>query len=168
MQSRPHDLVVKFAIPDGRDRAGREFGALSPLRQAGLCIAPRPVLLDRDAYELPVVVQTYLPGEVSVAPPPDDEEWLRLLEHLLAAQSVTPDRASVALPLALAAARERRASSATRVGTGAAATGEARPYSLRALLERLEAAVLPVWPAPGQALRRADPDITNFVRRPGP
>src|SRR5512139_1869716 len=62
------DLAVKFTLRDARDRAGREYGALLALQAAGLDLAPVPVLLDRKRYPLPVVVQTWLPGEVSAAP----------------------------------------------------------------------------------------------------
>lgn len=40
------DFAVKFTIRDQRDRAGREYRALSALAQAGLTIAPHPMLLD--------------------------------------------------------------------------------------------------------------------------
>ena len=76
------DVVVKFTIRDARDRAGREFNALTALRQAGLHIAPAPVLLDRDSYAQPVVVQTWLDGEVDDAVPTTDEAWEKILRHL--------------------------------------------------------------------------------------
>ena len=81
------DLVVKFAIRDERDRAGREFGALTALRQAGLKIAPAPLLLDCERYPLPVVVQTWLEGEVVDAVPASDDDWELLLRRLVAVHS---------------------------------------------------------------------------------
>jgi hypothetical protein len=53
-----HDLAIKWTIRDERDRAGREHAALTALRQAGLDIAPAPILLERERYPQPVVVQT--------------------------------------------------------------------------------------------------------------
>jgi hypothetical protein len=41
------DLAVKFVVDDGRDRAGHEYRALQVLRQAGLDVAPEPLLLAR-------------------------------------------------------------------------------------------------------------------------
>lgn len=78
------DLVVKFAICDERNRAGREYAALLALRQAGLAIAPEPLLLDRNSHALPVVVQTWLEGDVSGTPPRADAEWVRNSDQGLA------------------------------------------------------------------------------------
>lgn len=69
------DLAVKFAIRDGRDRAGREYGAPLALQQAGLLVAPAPILLERMRYSQPVVVQTWVDVRVSSAPPATDAEW---------------------------------------------------------------------------------------------
>lgn len=52
------DYAVKFTLRDARDRAGREAAALCALREAGLEIAPILVLLDRDRYAQPIVIQT--------------------------------------------------------------------------------------------------------------
>ena len=76
------DVVVKFAREDGRDRAGHEYQALTALRRAGLDLAPRPLLLDRVAYRWPVVVQSWLPGEVGSMPRTDDE-WDGIVGHLV-------------------------------------------------------------------------------------
>jgi hypothetical protein len=66
--TNPHsDLAVKFTVRDERDRAGREYGALLALQQAGLWIAPQPVWLERERYAQPVVVQTWLNGDVCSA-----------------------------------------------------------------------------------------------------
>ena len=71
------DLAVKFVIHDKRDRAGREHDALLALSQAGLSVAPEPLLLDRSSYAQPVVVQTWLEGEVSGGLPSTDAECIR-------------------------------------------------------------------------------------------
>ncbi|HEU5102450.1 MAG TPA: hypothetical protein VFU22_25680, partial [Roseiflexaceae bacterium] len=95
------DLAIKFTIRDQRDRAGREYGGLLALRQAGLAIAPAPLWLDRDRYPQPVVVQSWLAGDVLAAPPNGDEEWQQLLNHYLAMHVLTPASTSVALQPAL-------------------------------------------------------------------
>ncbi|HEX6387649.1 MAG TPA: hypothetical protein VF177_23515 [Anaerolineae bacterium] len=50
------DLAVKFTIRDARRRAQREYNALLALQQAGLSVAPLPILLDETNYALPVNV----------------------------------------------------------------------------------------------------------------
>src|SRR5262245_48429654 len=84
------DFAVKFTIRDKRDRAGREYAALRALRAAGLTLAPEPVLLDRASYPQPVVVQTWLAGEVSATPPAGDDEWRALLNHYAAIHGIAP------------------------------------------------------------------------------
>ena len=59
------DMAVKFTIRDERDRAGREYYTLLALRQAGFDLAPEPMLLDRNRFKQPVVVMSWLPGDVS-------------------------------------------------------------------------------------------------------
>lgn len=58
-------FAVKFTLRDGRRQAWREFQALTALQAHGLAIAPEPILLDEDSYPQPVVVQTWLDGEVT-------------------------------------------------------------------------------------------------------
>jgi aminoglycoside phosphotransferase (APT) family kinase protein len=160
------EIVVKFTIRDERDRAGREFGALTALRQAGLKIAPAPLLLDRDRYPLPVVVQTWLEGEVLDAVPASDDEWELLLRHLVAVHSVTPDRVNVDLPTATINAynvlegRQLIRESVTPIPP------EERPDTLRELLQRFETASLPEWDDKRVALIRLDNNTLNYVRRP--
>lgn len=162
------DLVVKFTIRDARDRAGREFNALTALRQAGLHLAPVPVLLDRDSYVQPVVVQTWLEGEVDNAVPATDAAWERILRHLIAVHTVTPEHVSVSLrPGTLCAynVREGRAMIAEHT---AHIPPEARPKALREVLRHFEAAELPAWAEKHISLVRLDNNIRNYIRRPGP
>ena len=100
------DLTCKSTIHDQRDRAGHEYGALSALRQAGLQLAPEPLLLDRSSYAQPVVVQTWLQGEVSAAPPATMADWQSLLQHQALVHTVTPDNTGVMLPYAAVVARD--------------------------------------------------------------
>lgn len=160
------DLAVKFTLRDARDRAGREYGALQALQAAGLDLAPVPLLLDRKRYTLPVVVQTWLPGEVSATPPVTDAEWHSLIEHLVRAHTVTRDKARVRLPAAVldvdSAARGLRAVHEQLARLPRAA----QPAALQALVRGLERTRFPRWPRPAAALCRCDSNISNFVRRP--
>jgi aminoglycoside phosphotransferase (APT) family kinase protein len=153
---------------DERDRAGREYGALQALAQAGLDLAPKALLLDRDSYPQPVVVQTWLPGESSDRLPEREDEWRALLEHLILIHGVTPQQVDVPLqPPTLdastaAQARERVRWQVARVPR------EAQPDSLRALLARMEAAKEPTWPKAPLGLCRCDNNLRNYIRRPVP
>jgi aminoglycoside phosphotransferase (APT) family kinase protein len=160
------DLAIKFAIRDERDRAGREYAALLALQQAGLSIAPAPLWLERERYPQPVVVQSWLAGDVLAAAPSDDREWQRLLDHYLAVHMLTPARiAPIALPPAVLnftsadhGLREIRRQLDT------IPTPE-QPADLRELVRNIQKAALPTWPTPRLALCRVDPNTLNFVRR---
>jgi aminoglycoside phosphotransferase (APT) family kinase protein len=161
------DLVVKFTIRDGRDRAGREFAALQTLQAAGLAIAPVPVLLDRDRYPQPVVVQRYLAGEASAVPPTTEEGWHALVTHYAAIHSVQIG----SVPVEVAPAVLTMSDGATGMGhiydQFARVPPASRPPTLAPTIARLERLALPRWLPPPMALCRIDANISNFLRRPG-
>jgi hypothetical protein len=162
-----HDLAIKFTIRDSRDRAGREYHALLAIQQAGLSIAAAPLWLERERYAQPVVVQSWLAGEIHAAPPAGDAEWQRLLEHYLAIASVTPARAGV--PLAAAVLNMRSAAGGLHEIRQQLAyiPEDDRPAALSKLVDHVERMPLPEWSAPDLALCRVDPNTLNFVRRAG-
>jgi thiamine kinase-like enzyme len=161
------DLVIKFTVRDERDRAGREYGALAALCQAGLSIAPEPIQLDRANYDQPVVVQSWLEGEVSDTPPTTDDGWQKLVQHLASVHTVTPEKMRMQLPWATINAntaeqgKQRVWQQVTHIPR------RAQPASLRALLRRFEASQFPEWPSAPVALCRLDNNIANYIRRPG-
>jgi aminoglycoside phosphotransferase (APT) family kinase protein len=161
------DLSIKFTVRDERDRAGREYGALLALQQAGLPIAPRPILLDRTSYSQPVVVQTWLEGPVSPAPPSTEAEWESLVRHLAAIHTLTPARTDVQLAAAVTNANSAEEGRQEVRQQAAYLPWQARPASLRRLIDRLEASQFPDWPEPPAALCRVDCNILNFIRCPG-
>jgi thiamine kinase-like enzyme len=164
---RSADLAVKFCIEDERDRAGREFGSLSVLEQAGLCIGPSPVLLEREIYHRPVIVTTWLPGVTNTRLPESDSDWHRLVEHLATIHSVKPVDARLTLSnstlfaTTAAEAVELVHSHATRIPLPRQEPG------LQSALRRLQLMHLPNWPAPALCLCRLDNGLSNYVRRPG-
>ncbi len=162
------DLVVKLTVRDERDRASREYGALAVLREAGLAIAPEPILLDRTSYRLPVVVQSWLEGEVSDTPPSTDDEWHRLAQHLASVHTVTPETAQMQLPWTTINANTAQEGLWRVREQMARIPPEAQPASLQALLARFEASRFPEWPKAPVTLCRLDNNITNYIRRPGP
>ena len=162
------DLAIKFTVRDERDRAGREYGSLTALRQAGLSIAPEPILLDRTHYDQPVVVQSWLDGVVGDTPPATDDEWEKLAQHLASVHTVRRDKMPNPLPWATiraSTAEEGRRRVREQV---ARIPKQAQPASLRALLRRFEVRPFREWPSAPVALCRLDNNVTNYIRRPGP
>lgn len=165
-QSTEDDFAIKFSMRDERDRAGREYAVLHALQQANKRIAPEPILLDRDSYTNPVVVQSWLEGEVNRTPPVTDADWRMLLDHFAAIHSITPDKIEMSLRVAFLNAhsaencREQVRDQVSRLPV------EARPASLQIFVDKLENSRFPDWEYPRKTLLRTDPNIANFVRRP--
>jgi phosphotransferase family enzyme len=166
-RNEQHDLAIKFAIRDDRDRAGREYAALLALQHAGLALAPAPLWLEHERYAQPVVVQSWLEGDVIAAPPAGDLEWGRLLDHYLAIHDVTPERINFALQPAVI--NMRSAADGLRMLSRQLAyiPAPARPAGLRALVRQVERMPVPEWSAAPLGLCRVDPNTLNFVRRTG-
>jgi aminoglycoside phosphotransferase (APT) family kinase protein len=161
------DLAIKFTIRDARDRAGREYQALRALQQAGLNVAATPILLDRTRYAQPVVVSTWLEGIVSADLPITDDEWRDLLRHLALVHSVTPAHTPVRIRRAVLTADSAAAGRRIVQECADRLPAEILPAETQALLQRLAAVRLPTWPRPPVTLCRVDPNLLNFVRRPG-
>ena len=160
------DFAVKFCIRDSRDRAGREYGALCVLAEAGLAIAPEPVLLDRHSYPHPVVVQSWLPGDVLTAPPETDEAWHSLIAHFAAIHTITPAMTNTALPTAVLNARSRETCLELVHQQMELLPPEAQPLELHTLTRDLAASLGQDWPAAPTSLCRVDPNFSNIICRP--
>jgi aminoglycoside phosphotransferase (APT) family kinase protein len=159
-------LAIKFTVRDERDRAGREYAALSALRQAHLSIAPEPLMLDRTSYSQPVVVQTWLDGEVGPALPCNDVEWMLLLRHLIAVHRITAESVSVQLPPAVVnASTVEGVKALVRLQLERLPTEELSARFLK-LLRRFQAMSFPTWTYPQHTLCHVDPNILNYIRRP--
>ena len=157
------DIVVKFTRRDERDRAGREYAALRLLQERAPGLAPRPVLLDRERYARPVVVQTWIPGDMVQEPPHSDAEWTAWLECIARVHAIGLGGQDDLLPC-----WENGNGS-----TGYAATVEALrqatiendlPAETRQLVERLAKLPLGGWPEAEPRLCRADHNTRNFMR----
>jgi aminoglycoside phosphotransferase (APT) family kinase protein len=158
------DLAVKWTIRDDRDRAGREAGALAALQALGLDLAPSLVFLDRTSYPLPVVVQTWLPGE-TLDVPNTDAAWEALVAHYAAIHQVTPARLAAPLPNAVLSAASADAARQLVWAQMGRVPDRARPAVLQSLVARLDAWRMPVWVPTAPCLLRCDPHIRNFVRQ---
>ena len=156
-------FAVKFCVQDERDRAGREHAALSLLYERGEQLAPEPVLLERERYFTPVVVQTWLAGEVLPEPPSSVAAWEPLLAYYAALHRVTPTHGEGNVSRAL--------HTATNVAEGKALVRKqltyipkkAYPPGLYELLERCERWTGPRWSEPRLSLCRVDPNVTNVI-----
>lgn len=162
--SQAGDFAVKFTLRDERDRAGREYAALSALGQAGLRVAPKPVWLDRERYAQPVVVQTWLDGQALLGPPQLDAEWGAFLDHYSAVHSVTPYRTAVALRSGYLNVSSGEAGKALVHEHAGMLPSEARPPSLSDMLAWFESWTPPTWPPPRRTLVRVDGNWRNFLR----
>jgi aminoglycoside phosphotransferase (APT) family kinase protein len=159
------DLAVKLCRRDARDRAGREYAALTLLTSLGLDLAPRPIHIERERYPLPIVVQSWLIGAVHEDPPENDAEWDALLSYFAQLHRITPAQAQNPLEPAvtnIASVAQGRTMIAEQI---ALLPATARPPDL----EELATVVREVDLAePGGArltLCRVDANTRNFVRR---
>lgn len=161
------DFAIKFTIRDERDRAGREWTALSLLAQAAPGLAPRPVLLDRHSHPQPVIVQEWLAGHAAATAPANAAEWTRLCRHLLAIhQAEIPPEHPAVRPVVLYVTSPQQALDAVRMQHNCLPAAD-WPGPVPALLAQAEAIDWPGWPPPRLCFCRADPNIRNFIRRPG-
>lgn len=160
------DLAIKFTVRDWRDRAGREYTALSLLRDHGLNLAPLPVLLDRERYPQPVVVSTWIAGTAVAQPPTTDADWLALLQHFLALHQLTPDQVTApAQPVVLTMLTPL--DGLQRINELFAGIPKSECGSaICALVQQANQAQWPCWSPPAAAFCRGDPNISNFLQRP--
>lgn len=167
------DLAVKFTRRDGRDRAGREFASLALLNELGLEIAPHPVLLECERYAYPVVVQTWLEGDTGGSPPSCEGDWQRLFDHYAVVHSITLQ--STSRPVLPAVLSFRSPQEGARkilqeiVGLLELRGSAERPWfaGLSGLSKQLAGASFTAAGPTSLALARCDPNISNFIRRPG-
>ena len=162
------DLAVKFYRVDARDRAGREFQALSALHACGLEIAPRPLLLDRQRYAHPVMAQTWMEGQVYEGPPDSESAWQRLAEHYNTIHSFRYSHSqAITLPKAFMTFQNAQDCADLVLNEIATLPTSAKRPDLLALARRLEQAEFPSWPMPPFCLSRCDPSTSNLIRREG-
>ena len=159
-----HDLVVKFTIRDDRNRAVREYDSLRVIQDAGLSIAPMPVMCDKDRYELPVMVQTWHEGPVHGGPPEDDAAWQRFVEHYVAIQSITEAGTGQILPDAIANTGTLEAVIEYHINLVSYIPEASRPAVLDTWLPRLKEMGHSAWPPPPRTLCRSDPNPLNMIR----
>lgn len=166
------DVAVKFTIADARRRAWREFQALKALPAAGLTLAPTPLRLDETTYAQPVVVQSWLDGEVTAAPPQTDADWQQLVAHYAALTAVTPQTSPVALADAIHNFRSPAHALKQIEQQLTAVPPNHQPDPVRQLIDTAQRHFppatnrQPLFANIPITLCRVDPNTLNFVRRP--
>lgn len=160
------DVAVKFAVRDERDRAGREWAALSMLAGKSATLAPRPLLLERDRHPHQVIVQSWLDGESTDATPADDAAWEALCRHLLEVHSLpmSPGHPTIR-PAVLSIASASDALRAINFQHNCKPRTD-WPQAVNDLVDQALSLSWPRWPRPPLRFCRGDPNIRNFIRRP--
>jgi thiamine kinase-like enzyme len=163
----PGDFAIKFTIRDERDRAGREYNTLLALQDADLQLAPKPIFLDQERYEQPVVVQSWLTGEMVQKPPQTDREWSNWLHYLAMIHEVSPEHTTVDLQNCLN--NSNGAEGYAQEGTLLCRTAqeEGLPLQIVELTEQLTRLPLDGWQPVHPRLCRADHNIRNFILHGG-
>ena len=163
-----HDLAVKFTVRDARNRARREFNALLALESCEPDIAPRPVYLNEARYAQPVVVQTWLNGEVTAVPPQTDADWQQLISHYATLSTITPEKVDVDLETAVMSMRSLQGGLDQIQWQLDQIPKLHRPAMLTNLLLALPTSPPSNFPTVSpRALCRIDSNTLNFIRRPG-
>ena len=161
------NLAIKFTIQDARRRAYREYQALLALQEVAPELAPRPILLDETNYPLPVVVQSWVSGEVTAVPPQSNHEWQLLVQHYATLATLTPEKINVPLKTAVMAFSSIPHAHQQIQHQLDAIPPTERPISLQKLMRHLSSSPpLPCPPAPSLSLCRNDSNTLNFIRRP--
>jgi hypothetical protein len=159
-------LAIKFTRRDARDRAGREFAALYALQHIDPTLAPIPLLLDRDTFAYPVVVQSWLVGDCHAAMPETMAHWHFLIQHFQAIHHIRPQQLMHPIPSAVLTMMCAHDGVQRLRQAWQNLPPYAYPEGLHALVQQIVTYPWPVWPQPEYRLCRVDPNILNFIRMP--
>ena len=163
------DVAIKFTLRDARNRAEREFLALTALQQLGLRLAPAPVWLEQERYAYPVVVQEWLTGEVMRAPPETDAAWEQLLNLYAAVHTLTPatvDLPTLPIRTGVFAAASPAEAKQLALKQAHLVPEYAWPDGFRGVLEALEATPVPDTKN-DRVFCHVDANVSNFIKRSG-
>ena len=134
------------------------------LQQSSLPLAPKPVLLDETSYTQPVVVQTWIAGDVYDSPPASDADWQKLIDHYAVIHRLTPENTRADLPDSVQNADN--IAHCVQTVRGQMLRIPEPPADLKRLFEHLEKIEFPDFPHSSRTLCRTDPNILNFIRQP--
>lgn len=156
-------FAVKFTTPGPRERAEREYDALTLLERHGHRLAPAPILFDRQAYRWPVVVQRWVEGPVSSEPPASDDDWQKLVDHYLSLHLV---EAVDDLRPAMQSCTSEADALKLFAGSLALIPVEHRSPPISDLGARVASIVPREWRSPPRVLCRCDANVQNFIQLP--
>lgn len=122
--------------------------------------------LERERYQQPVVVQSWVDAPVLAAPPASAADWRCLLDLFCATHQICPASTPIELPEATLNAASAAAGRALIDAHLTLIPPEHYPDGLEPLLERLSRWDAPTWPAPPRGLCRVDINWRNFLRGP--
>jgi thiamine kinase-like enzyme len=161
-------VAVKFLIRDERQRAQREWSALTLLEHLRVPLGPRPLYCDLARMPHAVVVQTWLEGEVLQAPPTDDATWLQILQMYATLHQVQPadvQRYGIELPQMGSVWPADQAGTALRAFAGQVPPtryADALSYLLQTVDQLRLPPVRSTW-----CWCHGDPNIRNLLRTSG-
>ena len=154
------DFAIKWTLRDARDRAGREWTALKALEAATPPLAPQAVLLERERYPLPVVVQTWVAGALFQ---PTTTAHLTTLVHYFQTLHAAPVAAAAVAPAVLNAATPAACQQLVDDQL-ALLPFDALPYGTEQLLKQFQHTLQPhSWATPRLCLCRVDSNPSNFI-----
>ncbi len=91
VRSSGGDFAAKLCVNDERNRARREFNALTLLRRAKLNIAPEPMALDEscESVPFPVTIYQWIEGK-TLSTPLSDSQLSAMLERIQSFHALSP------------------------------------------------------------------------------
>ncbi len=160
------DVAVKFTIKDERNRARREYVALSALHSAGIDVTPQALWLDETSYQQPVVIQSWLEGNPLEDIPTDKAVWSQLVEHFVTVHKLkkTPEYDQV--PDAVLGFQNGPHGKKLVLDFADMIPEEARPPNVQELLNWFISWTPPSFPQAHLALCRSDGNWRNFIQQP--
>jgi aminoglycoside phosphotransferase (APT) family kinase protein len=157
------DVVIKWCIHDARQRAMREYAALTLVHAVAPECAPVPILVDETQYHQPVVVQAYVDGRVLTAPPADDDEWHDLIACFVTIHGVSMRDDPSIHPAVINADSVAAARQMIRMQLEVI-PADAWPSTLREIVRALDATIIAELPPASLTLCHVDSNHRNFIR----
>ena len=160
-----NDIACKFTIRDKRNRARREYAALSAIQARGVDISPSALWLDETSYSQPVVLQTWIDGHSLPGPPEHDSDWHRLIEHYSVIHTIKRRDSEKRLKNAVLNFQNGQQGKQLVLQTAGNVPAEEHPKEFVELLKWFENWTPPAFPEVTLALCRDDANWRNFIER---
>ncbi len=159
------DVAVKFTIRDERNRARREYVALSALHSAGIDVAPQALWLDETSYQQPVVVQSWIEGQTLDDIPADRVVWSQLVGHFVAVHALKQSPEFDQVPDAVLGFQSGAHGKKLVLNFADMIPEQARPPNVQPLLRWFVGWTPPSFPPAQLSLCRSDANWRNFIQQ---